>query len=153
MLSFCRIQIFLTVPDTHYTSIIYMCRHLKCLNIHRLFHLYLHMYVSCTVGKRKAAVATGCQVMRNERGHNAETLTLETSGPPLRRSQFPLTAAERWALTGGEHRQRDEGALKGMLQKRAGCVPLGPRQLSDTIAYTAQKRVYKDTRLYTREKT
>ncbi len=41
---------------------------------------------------------------------------------------------------------------KGALQKRAGYVPLGPRQLSDTIAYTVQKHMYKDTRLYTREK-
>lgn len=103
--------------------------------------------VRCTVRTRKAAVATGCQVMRNGRGHSAETLTLQTPGHPLRRGQTPPTVAQSRALTAG-NTDSVMRAPEARFRKGQVACPWGPRQLSDTITYTVPKHMYKDTLIH-----
>lgn len=105
------------------------------------------MCVRCTIGTRKVALATGCQVKRNGRGHSAETLTLQTPGDPLGRGQTPLTVAQSRALTAG-NTDSVMGAPEARFRKGQVACPWGPRQLSDTITYKVQKHIYKDTLIH-----
>ncbi|KAA0705830.1 hypothetical protein E1301_Tti004592 [Triplophysa tibetana] len=105
------------------------------------------MCVRCTIGTRKVALATGCQVKRNGRGHSAETLTLKTAGDPLGRGQTPLTVAQSRALTAGNS-DSVMRAPEACFRKGQVACPWGPRQLSDTITYKVQKHIYKDTLIH-----
>lgn len=149
--TFYRIHIFLTVPDTHHTSIICMCRHQKLKYIQSIWFVppYVHV-LYC----REEKGSGSHRLSGDEKWERSQCWNINPPDLWAPAEKRPVPADRN--LESSTHRRGAQtawwGGAKGALQKRAGCMPLGPRQLSDTIAYTVQKHMYKDTRLYTREK-
>lgn len=120
------------------------------INIYSLLDLCLHMHVRRSVQPGRESSGShrlsGDEKWERSQCWNINPADLRDPAEqrPVPADRGPESGTLRWVTETAWW-----GGAGGALHKRAGCVPLGPIQLSDTIANTELKHMYKDTHAYT----